>query len=146
MGAMRLGREQFVSSTVDTNSSVTSYSQKLQSKPRKQVQFNDEPTYIPPTNFIRVDEYEGPIGTVIADEEMINNLNPQLEHERPSEDTIHEWFTEAHNGMIGHVGCSSTVQRIRPKGHNSWRRMHHDIHRLIRQCALYLFNYLVFLT
>jgi hypothetical protein len=66
---------------------------------------------------------------------MINNLNPQLEHERPSEDTIYEWFKEAHNGMIGHVGCSSsTVQRIRAKGH-SWKRMQHDIHRLIRQCA-----------
>jgi hypothetical protein len=37
--------------------------------------------------------------------------------------------------MIGHAGCSSTVQRIRAKCH-SWKRMHHDIHhRLIRQCA-----------
>jgi hypothetical protein len=41
----------------------------------------NEPTYIPPTNFIRANEYEGPIGPVIADEEMIDNLNPQLEHE-----------------------------------------------------------------
>jgi hypothetical protein len=55
LGAMRLGREQLVS-TVDTNSSATLYSQKLQSKPRKQVQFNDELTYIPPMNFIIVDE------------------------------------------------------------------------------------------
>jgi hypothetical protein len=48
---MRLGREQLVS-TVDTNSSATLCSQKLQSKPRKQVQLNDEPTYIPPMNSI----------------------------------------------------------------------------------------------
>jgi hypothetical protein len=111
LGAMRLGREQLVS-TVDTNSSATLYSQKLQSKPRKQVQFNDDLTYnIPPMNSIIVDEYEGPRGPVIADEEMMDNLNPQL-------DTIYEWFTEAHNGMIGHAGCSSTVQRIRAKGHS----------------------------
>jgi hypothetical protein len=105
---MRLGCEQLVS-TVDTNSSATLYSQKLQSKPRKQVQFNDdEPTYIPPMNFIRVDEYERSRGSVIADEEMMDSLNPQLEHERPSEDTIYEWFTEAHNGMmIGHFDCAA---------------------------------------
>jgi hypothetical protein len=76
LGAMRLGREQLVS-TGDTNSSATLYSQKLQSKPRKQVQFNDELTYIPPINFIIVDEYEGPRGPVIADEEMMDNRNPQ---------------------------------------------------------------------